>query len=117
MNTNEIKKGKICGCEISWRIISGQLEHDVDCDYCDETESHDYTVMEALVDFLMRGDYALDRDDRRGFANEYTMILRECSERQEISREDAESWADGYLYGGDDATKAYVGFKETTMRQ
>ena len=73
-------------------------------------ECHDANVREELIRYLMEGKYLLDRDDCRGFANEYTMILREPADGETaiITREDAEEWADDYLYAGDAATAAYV---------
>jgi hypothetical protein len=71
---------------------------------------HDARRREALIDWLGGCGYILDRDDERGFANEYTMILREASEGDE-STLTAEEWADQYLYAGDSATQAYNGFR------
>lgn len=66
---------------------------------------------ESLIGFLMNCGYELDRDDDRGFANEYTMILRDTGEEVENSEEDAEAWADDFLYDGDPTTEAYVRFR------
>jgi hypothetical protein len=65
---------------------------------------------EALIAFLMEGDYELGKDSERGFANEYTMTLRPVASPIEVTREEAERWADDYLYSGDAATEAFVGF-------
>jgi len=63
---------------------------------------------EALVAWLMQGNYDLDRDDERGFGNEYTVILRPVDTPVTITHERAERWADDYLYKGDAATQSYV---------
>lgn len=39
---------------------------------------HNTRRREALIAFLMEGGYGLARSNERGFANEYTMILRNC---------------------------------------
>lgn len=77
-------------------------------------DTHEANRREALIDWLIESNYILDRDDSRGFSNEYTMVLREVAEGEtapEITREAAEAWADEYLYSGDAATEAYVGFR------
>lgn len=79
--------------------------------YCD---THEADRREALIDWLVESNYILDRDDDRGFANEYIMILREVAEGEtapEITREKAEKWADQFLYRGDAATEAFNGFR------
>lgn len=75
--------------------------------------SHDKHRRDALIDWLMEGNYELDRDYERGFGNEYTMILRELpsGKTTKIDRADAEGWADDYLYAGDAATESYVAFR------
>lgn len=77
----------------------------------DVNEEHEYNVRESLIDYLMQGDYELDRDDMRVISNEYIMILRECDTKQEISREEAESWAYDYLYEGGSSTRDYGAFR------
>lgn len=74
-------------------------------------QEHDRKMRETLIDWLMTGDYSLAKDDERGFANEYTMILTETSESVTVTREQAEAWADDYLYRGDAATEAFVGLR------
>jgi hypothetical protein len=74
-------------------------------------EQHDYRRRASLIDWLMEGNYSLDRDDQRGFANEYTMILRANDQPVEITPERAAEWADDYLYAGDAATEAFVGLR------
>jgi len=77
---------------------------------------HDARRREALIAFLMEGGHELARDDERGFANEYTMILREPPDGVFVSvtREEAEAWADAFLYRGDATTEAFVGFRLET---
>lgn len=77
---------------------------------------HEERRREALIAFLMEGGYELARDDERGFANEYTMILRELPDGVFVSvnREEAEAWADAFLYRGDQSTEAFVGFRLET---
>ena len=73
---------------------------------------HDTFRREALVEYLMDCGYELDRDDNRGFANEYTMILRDTGDRsEEPTADEAEEWADAFLYSGDAATESFVNFK------
>lgn len=72
---------------------------------------HARKMRDTLVEWLMEGNYELDRDDERGFANEYTMILREVNEPVEITKQQAEKWADDYLYSGDAATDVFVGLR------
>ncbi len=77
-------------------------------------DAHKANSREALIDWLMESNYILNRDDERGFANEYVMILREVAEGDtapEITREAAEEWADQFLYLGDAATEAFNGFR------
>ena len=77
-------------------------------------DTHETNRRDALIDWIMEGNYILDRNDERDFANEYTMILREVPEGEtapEITREAAEKWADQFLYTGDAATAAYNGFR------
>lgn len=83
------------------------------------SEKHDKNVRNSLVAFLMEGEYELDRDDCRGFANEYTMILRKMPDgkKADIRQEEAEAWADDYLYKGDAATEAFVGFRLEDFEQ
>jgi len=78
---------------------------------------HDARRRDALIAFLMEGGYELARDDERGFANEYTMILRELPDGVFVSvtREEAEAWADAFLYRGDQSTEAFVGFRMESM--
>lgn len=73
--------------------------------------AHESKMRETLIDWLMEGDYSLSRDNLRGFANEYDMVLTETSEPVTVTREQAESWADDYLYRGDAATEAFVGLQ------
>lgn len=77
-------------------------------------DTHEANLREALIDWIMESNYVLDREDERGFANEYTMILREVAEGETapaITREAAEEWADRFLYRGDAATEAFNGFR------
>lgn len=74
-----------------------------------ENWKHHLRLKEALVEFLMMGDYEIGRKDGR-FANEYTMTLKKVETPIVVTREEAEKWADDYLYEGDSATEAFVGF-------
>ena len=75
--------------------------------------SHDANRKSSLVEFLMDSGYILEKDEERGFGNEYTMVLREPNkdEKVETAEEEAESWADDFLYAGDAPTEAMVGFR------
>jgi hypothetical protein len=77
-------------------------------------EEHHDRRREALIAFLMEGNYELGRNDERGFANEYTMTLRPVASPIEVTRKEAEEWADDFLYSGDAATEAFVGFELLT---
>ena len=75
---------------------------------------HDTRRREALIAFLMEGGYGLARSNERGVANEYTMIMRELPDGvvfMSVTREEAEAWADAFLYRGDQSTEAFVGFR------
>ena len=85
-------------------------------DFVEQGESgnsaqHDQRQRAALVEWLIDCGYELDRDPMRGFANQYTLILRETQKANTNSRQDAERWADGFLNLGDEATQQYVGFR------
>ena len=83
----------------------------------DETNpAHENSRRDSLIDWLLNSDYILDRDDDRGFANEYTMILRDPAEDDE-STLSAEEWADCFLYDGDSATVAYTSFRHEEALQ
>ncbi|NSW52973.1 MAG: hypothetical protein HPY85_10750 [Anaerolineae bacterium] len=77
---------------------------------------HEERRREALIAFLMKGEYELDRDDERYFANEYTVILRELPDGASVpvTREEAKAWADDFLYRGDSSAQAFVGFRLET---
>ena len=72
---------------------------------------HDLRKREALIEWLMDAGFELDRDMERGFANEYTMILRATAQPMTHSRQDVENWVDRFLYSGDAAAQAFVGFR------
>lgn len=73
---------------------------------------HESNRREGLIDWLMEQDeYELDKDDKRGFANEYTVILRRSDNPDATIRDQAVKWADAYLYAGDAATDAYIGLR------
>jgi hypothetical protein len=74
---------------------------------------HENQRREELIKYLMECGYILEEDEERGFANEYTSILREPEYCEEVTttREQAEKWADSFLYSGDGATEAYNGFR------
>lgn len=83
-------------------------------------DRHEERRRDELIDYLMECGYILDEDEERGFANEYTMILREPEEGGEevtTTREEAEKWADSYLYCGDAATEAFNGFRFEARRK
>ncbi len=78
-------------------------------------DTHEANRRESLV-YWLNGladkGYRLMRDNDRGFANEYTVILvSPKTDPDEIGDDwdelDAEKWADEYLYNGDAATEAY----------
>lgn len=97
--------------EIWGEMRMGEVVERGESQNCD---THEANRREALIDWLMESNYILGRDDGRGFANEYTMILREVAEGEtapEITEEKAEEWADQFLYRGDAATEAFVGFR------
>lgn len=108
-----------------WRMLTDMVDiDDIEDDIIDRcrltevieqgesgySESHDANMLESLVDYLEGCGYELDKDDGRGFANEYTMILRDTGNIVKNSREDCEKWAMDYLYAGDASTQAFVGF-------
>lgn len=80
-------------------------------------DTHERNRREALIEWLdqMCDDgYRLWRDNERGFANEFTVILvSPDADPDDIDDEwdelTAEEWADEYLYNGDAATEAYNG--------
>lgn len=72
---------------------------------------HHARKREALVHFLMEGHYEPGRDNLLGFGNEYLMFLRRTETPIQVSREEAEKWADAYLYYGDAVTQAFVYFE------
>lgn len=74
-------------------------------------EVHNEKRKTTLVEYLMECGYELDMDDNRGFANEYTMILRDTGEPIYPTLDEAEEWADSYLYRGDAATESFVNFR------
>jgi hypothetical protein len=79
------------------------------------SDTHESRRRDALVDWingLIDEGYRLMRDNDRGFANEYTVILiRPNTDPDEIGDDwdelTPEHWADEYLYSGDAATEAY----------
>lgn len=76
--------------------------------------SHDANRRDALISYLLECGYVLERDDEQGFANCYTMILREPKPGEVYTpptEAEAAEWADGYLYSGDAATEAYNSFR------
>jgi hypothetical protein len=111
-----------------WKVYVDELDIDdlplevintmVMRDYVEQGEivndEHNNRARETLIDFLMEGNYELGRDDERGFANEYTMTLKPVASPIEVTREEAEQWADDYLYNGDAVTEAFVGFELLT---
>ncbi len=112
----KIEHEEFCNCQFDWDIRDGgQLNDGVEGNERGESinnEIHEARRRAALISWLMENNYYLDRDDKRGFANEYTMILRESRvEESPISLEAAEKWADEYLYRGDAITAAFVSFK------
>jgi len=81
-------------------------------------EAHESKRKESLVDGLkdLISDGArLYRDNERGFANEYTVILvmpgakLEDENIEDWDELEREVWADEYLYSGDAATQAFNG--------
>ena len=78
-------------------------------------DTHERNRRDALVDWLnglVDEGYRLMRDNDRGFANEYTVILvRPKTDPDEIGDDwdelNAEKWTDEYLYNGDAATEAF----------
>ena len=78
-------------------------------------DTHERNRREALIDWLndlVDEGYRLMRDNDRGFANEFTVILVSPGTDPEEIDDDwdeisAEKWADEYLYNGDAATEAY----------
>jgi len=77
---------------------------------------HDARRRESLIAFLMKGWYRLGRNDW-GVANEYLMTLGELPDGvvyMSVTREEAEAWADAFLYRGDQSTEAFVGFRLET---
>ena len=80
------------------------------------TDTHDRIRRDTLVDWLAwlvtDNGYRLMRDNDRGFANEYTVILVSPDADPDDIGDDwdiltPEQWADDYLYNGDAATEAY----------
>jgi hypothetical protein len=82
-------------------------------------ETHDNNLRNTLIDWLSeRVDegYKLMRDNERGFANEFTVLLVSPGADADEIDEDwdtltPEAWAREYLYSGDAATQAYNGCK------
>ena len=71
-------------------------------------DAHETTRREALINWLMVGEYDISRDNIRGFANEYSVILRSRRKpKKNISRKAAIRWATDILYRGDAATEAH----------
>ena len=71
-------------------------------------DAHETTRREALINWLMVGEYDISRDDVRGFSNEYSIVLRTREKpKKNISRQASIMWANDILYSGDAATKAY----------
>ena len=78
----------------------------------DTHEAHRRESLIYWLNELVDEGYRLMRDNDRGFANEYTVILvSPKTDPDEIGDDwdelDAEKWADEYLYNGDAATEAY----------
>jgi len=83
-----------------------------------DNDTHERNRRDALVDWLTElvadDGYRLMRDNDRGFANEYTVILVSPDADPDDIDDDwdeltPEQWADEYLYNGDAATEAYNG--------
>ena len=71
-------------------------------------DAHETTRREALINWLMVGEYDISRDDVRGFSNEYSIVLRTREKpKKNISRKAAIRWATDILYRGDAATEAH----------
>jgi hypothetical protein len=78
-------------------------------------DTHERNRRDSLVDWLnglVAQGYRLMRDNDRGFANEYTIILvRPNTDDGETGvcwdEIDAEQWATDYLYDGDAVTEAF----------
>lgn len=71
---------------------------------------HDNYRRWALEKFVTSRKFELDRNEERGFANEYTMILRDTGNPVESTQEEVEKWVEAFLYSGDATTAAMVGF-------
>ena len=74
-------------------------------DYCKRGESpdcspHESNRRDSLVEWLMVSGFDLDHDDERDSAKEYTMFVRDNGIKPEITRKEAEKWADSFLYPG-----------------
>lgn len=78
----------------------------------EENETHSEKKLEALIEWLKESDYDLYINPERGFANEYTCILspKGSDVDDELESVSAQEWAERYLYSGDAATEAFVGF-------
>ena len=81
-------------------------------DYCKRGESPDCSPhasnrRDSLVEWLMASGFELDHSDERNSAKEYTLILRDNGTNREITREEAEKWADSFCIGV--ATESLVG--------
>jgi hypothetical protein len=74
-------------------------------------DCHEARRKEALVEYLMDCGYELDTNYNRGFANEYTMVLRRTKEPTYPTHEEADAWAESFLYSGDAATESFVNFR------
>ena len=70
-------------------------------------DTHETKRREALINWLMVGEYDISRDNIRGFANEYSVILRALEKPKKNNRKASIRWANDILYRGDAATKAY----------
>ena len=78
----------------------------------DQHEANRRESLVAWLEELVGEGYRLMRDNDRGFANEYQVILVSPeTDPDEVGEDwdelDAETWANEYLYNGDAATEAY----------
>ena len=82
-------------------------------------DTHEANRRDSLIEWLetlIVDGYRLMRDNERGFANEFTVVLVSPDADADAIGDDwdeltAEEWADQYLYRGDAATQDYSGCK------
>lgn len=82
-------------------------------------DTHERNRRNALIEWLeqlISDGYSLMRDNERGFANEFTVILVSPDANPDDIDDDwdeltAEEWADDYFYTGDAATQDFSGCK------